>query len=105
VSKTNKWERVRRMLFLFFLVATPIVLWLLPTDYFDNSTVELCPSKALFDIECWGCGITRAVMHFHHLEIGGAIYYNFLVVGVYPFLVWLWYKMLSSGYRKLKSME
>lgn len=93
------------MLFLFFVVATPIVLWILPKDYFDNNTVELCPSKAFFNIECFGCGMTRAVMHFHHLDFGGAIYYNLLVVGVYPFLAWLWYRMLTGGYRKLKAMD
>ena len=73
------------------LLAAPVVLWLLPSDFFETGNgIALCPSKAFFDFECMGCGMTRAVMHFHHFEFDDAAYYNMGVFIVYPALVALW---------------
>ncbi len=72
------------------LLLCPFVLWLLPSDFFDNSSLALCPSKLFFSIECFGCGITRAVMHFHHFEFADAAYFNKLVFAVYPLLIYIW---------------
>lgn len=77
-------------LWLIALILCPIVLWILPADSFDETGVLTCPSRAWFDIECLGCGITRAVMYFHNFDFTSAIFYNSLVLLVYPFLVWLW---------------
>lgn len=85
---------------LFLLVITPFVLWLLPADFFDEGK-EICPSKVLLDIECFGCGITRAVMHFHHFEFDEALYYNLGVVWVYPFLIFLWLIWVKDALKKL----
>lgn len=83
------------------LLLCPIVLWVLPVDFFTDGGPIVCPSRALFDIECFGCGITRAVMNFHHFEFTEAIYYNSLVIGVYPFLVWLWQLWVRAELRYL----
>jgi len=83
-------------IWLILLIAAPIILWILPGDQFDNSSIDLCPSKLIFDAECWGCGITRAVMHAHHFQFEDAIYYNLAVVLVYPFLIWLWFRWVKS---------
>jgi len=82
------------------LIALPFIGWLLPADTFDDTGFELCPSKAFFDIECFGCGITRAVMHFHNFDWGAAAYYNLLVFAVYPLLVFLWYRTIRKVYAK-----
>lgn len=73
------------------LITCPMILWVLPSGSFDNSSVVLCPSRLFFDIECWGCGMTRAIMHMHHLDVESAVYYNTGSLLVYPalFLVWL----------------
>jgi hypothetical protein len=78
-------------LWLLALLMTPIVLWILPADFFDNSKLVLCPSRFFFDVECFGCGMTRAVMHMHHFEFTEAVYYNFGVVLIYPALAILWF--------------
>lgn len=72
------------------LLLTPVVLWVLPADFFDEGSVILCPSRLFFNVECLGCGMTRAVMHMHHLEIEDAIYYNAGVAVVFPALVAVW---------------
>ncbi len=72
------------------LISLPAVLLLLPADFFDEGET-LCPSKRFFDVECWGCGMTRAVMHFLHLDFETALYYNpgsFLVTPVMG-IIWV----------------
>lgn len=83
-----------------FLILAPIVLWILPADFFDNGQA-ICPSKLFFDIECLGCGMTRAVMHFHHFDYDSAIYYNTGVFLVYPALVILTCIWAYKASRKL----
>ena len=75
---------------LILLLITPIVLWILPGHFFDDSEVIVCPSRLFFDIECFGCGITRAVMHFHNFQFEDAVYFNQLVWVVYPGLIFTW---------------
>ena len=86
------WKDDKRVqwAWLIILLLTPIVLWVLPSGFFDDGDVIICPSRLFFDIECFGCGMTRAVMHMHHLEITEAIYYNTAVVVIFPALVFVW---------------
>ena len=83
------------------LLLTPIILWIMPSGFFDNTGIEVCPSKLFFDIECLGCGMTRAVMHMHHLEIEEAIYYNIGVVAVFPALVVVWAMWVMKAGRRV----
>ncbi|TAE51137.1 MAG: DUF2752 domain-containing protein [Bacteroidetes bacterium] len=96
MSKKLEW------VWLVALGLTPLILWILPGDFFDHTGVELCPSKAFFNIECLGCGMTRAVMHLHHLQIEEAMYYNPGVVAVFPGLVILWGVWVWKSMRKLE---
>lgn len=85
------------------LIVSPLVLICLPADFFDLSTQDLCLSKICFNRECFGCGITRAVMHFIHLEFKEAMMYNKLVVFVVPFLVYLWIDAFRMCLKTLKN--
>ena len=84
------------------LLIFPVVLWTLPGDTFDDSEVIICPSRAWFDIECPGCGMTRGVMHMHHAEVAEALYYNFGSPFIYPVLIALWILLV---YRTLVRLE
>ncbi|MEM9984968.1 MAG: DUF2752 domain-containing protein [Bacteroidota bacterium] len=72
------------------LLLVPIVLWILPAHFFDEGEFIVCPSRAWLGIECFGCGMTRAVMHFHHLEVADALYFNLGSAVVYPALIVVW---------------
>jgi hypothetical protein len=78
-------------LWLIALLATPFVLWFLPANIFDESDVILCPSRLFFNIECFGCGMTRAIMHIHHLDFDDAVYFNRGSLFVYPALILVWF--------------
>ena len=85
------------------LVLFPIILWLLPADFFDSGE-SICPSQVFLGVECPGCGSTRAIMHMHHFEFEEAIYYNSAVFVVYPLLIIVWAYWLRASYRKLKPL-
>lgn len=84
-SKQKTFAKAR----LAFLLALPIALWYLPADFFDSGQ-SVCVSRLLFDVECYACGLTRAVMHLMHFDFAEAFYYNPLVVLVMPLLMLLW---------------
>ena len=94
-------KNTKDKIWLALLLLEPIVLWLLPGDFFDNTGIEICPSKAIFNIECLGCGMTRAVMHMHHFEFSDAIFYNYGVVAIYPALVVVWFIWVKKAATRL----
>jgi hypothetical protein len=77
--------------YLVLLIILPIFLILLPSDFFDSGQT-LCFSKAFFDIECLGCGITRAIQHLIHFEFYEAWLLNKLSVIVLPLLIYFYIK-------------
>jgi hypothetical protein len=81
---TNK-ETTVYLEFGFYLLAPILLLWL-PADYFDEG-IPLCFSRIFFNVECLGCGMTRAIMHLIHLDFERAWAYNPLCVIVFPLLV------------------
>lgn len=91
-------------LWLMLLLLVPIILWILPANFFDDSQVVLCPSRLLFNFECLGCGMTRAVMHLHHLDIENALFYNYGSLIIYPslgvvWLIWVFKSLFRLGWK------
>ena len=74
---------------LFFLATLPIVLLILPANFFDNGR-QICLSQILAGKECIGCGMTRGIMHLIHLELEEAFAYNMLSFIVLPLLGVIW---------------
>lgn len=94
-------NRIFRVIRIILLISIPIILWILPADHF-NEGVVVCPSKGLFDIECLGCGMTRAVQHAMHFEFEIAWSYNKLVVIALPLLFFYWLHLLRKWIKQLK---
>ncbi len=97
-------KKKMEMLWLAALFLAPVLLWLLPENFFDSG-VAICPSKVFFDLECLGCGMTRAVMHLHHLNLDEAVYYNAGVLVIYPALVILWFVWVYKSLKRLKEYQ
>jgi Protein of unknown function (DUF2752) len=98
-------NRSVQMAWLVILLLTPLVLWVMPGNYFDNSEVFICPSKLLFDYECFGCGMTRAVQHMHHFQWEDALYFNYGVVVIYPALVLIWGLWVRHAWMRVKALS
>jgi hypothetical protein len=73
------------------LISLPFLLVYLPIDFFDNGET-VCLSMRVFNLECPGCGMTRAFMHLIHGDVEGAIDYNVFVIIVLPIAFLLWVK-------------
>jgi hypothetical protein len=86
--------------YLVFLILTPVIVLILPADYFDYGPT-ICPSKRFFDIECFGCGMTRAVMHLVHLDFDSAIYFNKASLLLAPVLGALWVFWIKNAIIKV----
>jgi hypothetical protein len=82
----------------------PLVLLLLPADFFDQGPT-LCLSKLLAGIECFGCGMTRAIMHLIHLDFRAAAGFNKLCFIVFPVLGFLWTQWFLKDYKRLQQQR
>lgn len=80
-------------------VITPVVLLLLPIDFFDKGE-SICLSKVIFDLECYACGMTRGIMHLIHFDFSGAWAFNKLSFIVLPLLFPIWLKAVYFVIRK-----
>lgn len=79
----------------------PLVFLFLPADYFNNGK-SVCVSKTVFDVECYGCGITRAIQHLIHFQFEEAWHFNKLSFIVAPLIIFLWIKHMFKIYKKIK---
>jgi hypothetical protein len=75
------------------LVSIPFILHFIPICWL-NGKHTICLFKNIFDRDCYGCGITRAILSILHFDLINAINYNKLVVIVFPLLVYIWTKTL-----------
>ena len=75
------------------IIIAPIVLLFLPASFFDKGE-SICLSVLLAGIECYACGMTKAVMHFIHLEFAKAWEYNWLSFIVVPMMFVMWTKAI-----------
>lgn len=101
---TNKFTKIAHYGWLGILFLAPIILWLIPSTTFDAHSQDdfsICPSKFIFDFECLGCGMTRAVLHFHHFEFSEGVYYNTGVLVIYPALIALWFMLVFKSWKQL----
>jgi hypothetical protein len=75
------------------LLVLPILLYFVPPDRF-NEKYTICLFKNIFGHECYGCGMTRAVISAIRFDFDAAYNYNKLIVIVLPLLIYVWIKLL-----------
>ncbi|MFN5494643.1 MAG: DUF2752 domain-containing protein [Bacteroidota bacterium] len=83
------------------LLIVPLVLIILPADFFDSGP-PMCLSVLLLDMECYGCGMTRGIMHLIHFDFAAAASFNKLSFVVLPFLIFYWFTELRRSYSFIK---
>ena len=94
-------ETLSRLTKLLILVLIPAVLYAIPLENICNGNT-ICIFKNLFGVECWGCGITRAIFSALHFHFYDAWEYNPLFVVVLPLLLFLWLRAVVSQLRNIK---
>ena len=92
-------HNIFKIIIIIILLSGPLILFILPADYFDQGQ-SACFSVVFFDLECYGCGMTRAIMHLIHFELFRALEYNKLVILVFPLLLLWWLKLVFSLFGK-----
>ena len=93
-------KKINRIYFS-ILILIPIVLLILPADYFDKGQ-SICVSVLLFDKNCYACGMTRAIQHLIHLDFQPAYEFNKISFLVLPLLIVSYYNTLKKVYKKIK---
>ncbi|MBR4952718.1 MAG: DUF2752 domain-containing protein [Alistipes sp.] len=86
------------------LILLPFFLYVVPTEGIYNGE-SLCLIKRCFGVECWGCGITRAIFSVLYGNFAEAWCYNRLIVIVFPLLLWLWGKEIYKTIRLLRAKK
>jgi len=87
-----------RTLYRVLIVLIPFVLILLPVNFFDKGPT-ICISKLITDVDCPGCGMTRAVQHCIHLDFQTAWNYNKMFIVVFPLLSVLYIQEVRKSWK------
>ena len=82
------------------VVLLPLALYFIPRESFFEHTHTLCLVHNLTGEECWGCGMTRALVSLLYLDFDAAWAYHRGVVVVAPLLVWIWAKWIYNEVRR-----
>ena len=72
----------------------PAFVYLIPREWLFDEGHTLCLFHNLTGQECWGCGMTRALVSVAYLDFEAAWGYNRAVVVVAPLLLYIWLKWI-----------
>jgi hypothetical protein len=71
------------------ILLIPVALYIVPLNWLYNQH-SICLFKNLTGLDCYGCGMTRAILSALHFHFESAFYYNKLFVIVLPLLIYIW---------------
>lgn len=86
---------IKKYILITLYFSVPVVLFMIPLDWL-NKQHTICLVKNIFGVNCFGCGITRAVISGVQLDLIKAIEYNKMVVIVLPMLIYVWFTRLKK---------
>lgn len=102
MPKDTYWSEDKRLIQLIKLsglLLFPVILFFIPLEWLKDQH-SICLFKNITGHECYGCGMTRAILSAIHFQFAEAVYYNKLFVVVLPILIYIWTKnilILWSG--------
>ena len=94
-------ENVLKITKLLVTALIPVVLYAIPMESICNGNT-ICVFTNIFGVECWGCGITRAIFSALHFRFYDAWEYNPLFVVVLPLLLFFWMRTVVRQLRTIK---
>jgi hypothetical protein len=71
------------------------VLYFIPLEWLKNQH-SVCLFKNITGHECYGCGMTRAILSAIHFQFADAYLYNKLFLIVLPVLTYIWAKKIVN---------
>jgi hypothetical protein len=71
------------------ILLIPVILYFITPEWLDSRN-SICLFKIVTGHECYGCGMTRAVVSAVHLQFEKAFDYNHLVIIIFPLLIYIW---------------
>jgi hypothetical protein len=83
------------------ILLIPFILYFVPVDWLDQQH-SICLYKNITGNECYGCGMTRAILSSLHFKFLNAFYFNKLFIIVLPLLIYLWGKSLIKQVQMLE---
>jgi hypothetical protein len=89
--KRNSYSQLSSIVILLM----PILLYFIPIEWL-NKQPSICLFKNIFGLDCYGCGITRAIISGVQLNLQGALEYNQMIVIVLPLLTYIWIRTVMS---------
>jgi hypothetical protein len=90
-----KNKKLFRFLKIAGVLLIPVLLFLVPLQSLENQH-SICLYKNLTGYECFGCGMTRAVVSAIHFQFEKAFHYNRLFLIVLPLLFYIWSRTLIN---------
>lgn len=91
----------KNVIFLGMLLLIPVVVSLISSSTF-NDLPTMCLYKRYLGKECWGCGMTRAIISVANGNFKNAIEYNWRVLIVFPLLIYIYFLNIYKVYKKIK---
>lgn len=82
------------------LLSLPLLIILISPEYLSQGE-SICLSKRFFNVECYGCGMTRAAISLTQFKLYEAWEYNKLSFIVFPLLGYLWFNLVLKEGKKL----
>ena len=95
-----KSNNCKNITLLFAYIILPIILFFIPLEWL-NKQHSICLIKNIFGIECYGCGITRAIISGVQLDFTKAIEYNKMAIIFLPLFIYEWFKNLKLIFIKI----
>ena len=95
-----KYNNSKNIILLFAYIILPIILFFIPLEWL-NKQHSICLIKNIFGIECYGCGITRAIISGVQLDFTKAIEYNKMAIIFLPLFIYEWFKNLKLIFIKI----
>lgn len=86
---------------LFFII--PAILATVSLDNLEKKH-SICLIKNIFGVECYGCGLSKAIIACIQLDFVRAFHYNKLIVIVMPLIIYLSIKEIMKSVKKIKTL-